>query len=170
VVRLAGGALVAAGEPAGRVAGGDGAAQVDRDGVGGGAGVQGQADRGGQVVGQAGAQVTGQAVRAGHQLGGAGQDQLPGRPDRPVLPGPVPPVVPLLLVVPVVPVVWIQWREMAPPAGEFRPHMLIFGHGLGMSLGPTGCTTQGSSQQREGNVEVGPILVGPTSADQGWGH
>ncbi len=65
-MRVAGGGrLVAAGEPAVPVAGGDGAAQVDRDGVGGGADVQRQADRCLQAVQRAGAQAGGQPGRAG---------------------------------------------------------------------------------------------------------
>src|ERR1022692_439168 len=49
-----------------------------RDDVGDGAGVQGQADRGGGVGQGGGAEPGGQAAGSGEQGDGAGQDQVPG--------------------------------------------------------------------------------------------
>ena len=58
------GGLVAARECAVWVAGDDRAAQVDRDGFGGGPDIQGQADAGQGCAVQAGPQVGGEATRA----------------------------------------------------------------------------------------------------------
>src|SRR6516164_3183576 len=72
-----GGGLVAAGEGAVRVAGGGGAAQVGGDGFGGGAEVQGQADRGRRGAVEGGAEPGGQAAGAGQGVGGQAEQRPP---------------------------------------------------------------------------------------------
>src|SRR5262249_30890896 len=67
------GGLVAAGEGAVRVAGGDRPAQVGGDGFGGGADVQRQADGAERGAVQGGAEPGGQTAGAGEGVGGAGR-------------------------------------------------------------------------------------------------
>src|SRR6516164_4511909 len=82
-----GGGLVAAGEGAVGVAGGGGAAQVGGDGFGGGADVQGQADRGRRGAVEGAAEAGGEAAGSGQGVGGQAQQRPPqpvpgGRADR----------------------------------------------------------------------------------------
>src|SRR5262249_2789475 len=73
------GGLVAAGEGAVRVAGGDRPAQVGGDGFGGGADVQRQADGAERGAVQGGAEPGGQPAGAGEGVGGEGE-QRPAQP------------------------------------------------------------------------------------------
>jgi hypothetical protein len=74
--------------------------------------------------------------------------------------------------------VWLQERHLAPPADEFRPHMLIFEASAGNEFRPRPLPPGGLQAAAKGSSWVGPKLIRPTSGDQAlgppfahkWGH